>query len=101
MKTYSYLSTPKSVIRKKLKKNYKMELSRSDAQIITEIVNQGIDSHLEAVTNSTFEWEEGKLHCDISPHSMATIIRRLGERTDDEALMLRTDILFTLGIEEI
>lgn len=79
-----------------------MSLNKSDAQIIQEIVNQGIDARLEAVTNSSFNWDSNrKLNCSINPKDMLVILRRLSESEQEDAMNLRSDILSTLEIEEI
>jgi len=106
---YSYGTTPQEVVLKALDgKPYWMGLTGNDATLMVGVVNEGIDSHLEAVTESEFHWEREmvchRLMCSVSPHSMWVVLRRLLERDakgDDEAGLLRTDILTTLEIEEI
>ena len=112
-KSYSMGQTPKSVILKALKANGKTYTitaphGSSDAKLITRIVNMGIDSHLEAVTDSKFGNEKekvkglgGRLTCEFSNKDMLVILRRLWEDGSDEAWLLRSDILSTLEIEEI
>lgn len=90
---------------------FTMELAGEDADLMTEIVNAGIDSRLEGFTRSTFQWyihttgskaiplDEwsagggekrygraliGKLHCAIHPNEMQILIRRLVEIGDYE-----------------
>jgi len=89
--------------------NYPMELVAEDAELMRRMVNQGIDSHLEAVTG-TFDWGTrdvgGKplcsiLKCSVDPKGMICLLRRLIEDESEEAHMLREDILTTLDIEEL
>lgn len=105
MKTYNFGETPKKVILEALgNKRYPCALIQPDAELMKEAVNRGIDSHLEAVTDSTFTWDGHRLHCDISPKDLLVILRRLSEAYDKDgdidACYLRTDILQTLEIEE-
>ena len=86
-------------------KYYHMELVHPDDLLIVDVVNQGIDSHLQAITDSSFiRSESGRLICDISPNDLRVIIRRLLESDDDDiesAENLVLDIAGTIGIEEI
>ena len=108
-RTYSTGQTPAAAIRKALgAKPYHMSLTGSNITLMKSVVNEGIDSHLEAVTESTFTWESAqgarRLVCSISPRSMLCVLRRLqerGEAGNEEAATLRSDILTTLKIEEI
>lgn len=88
---------------------FTMELAGEDADLMTEVVNQGIDSRLEGFTRSTFQWHihtmkgtkipldewsagggekrygralVSKLHCTIHPAEMQILIRRLVEIGD-------------------
>lgn len=90
---------------------FTMELAGEDADLMTEVVNQGIDSRLEGFTRSTFQWHihtmkgtsipikewsagggekrygrafTSKLHCAIHPDEMQILIRRLVEIGDYE-----------------
>lgn len=117
--TFSWGTTPPEIIRERLEalgRPYPMELVGEDAEVIREVVNQGIDSHLEAIFG-TFEWKPRKLEsgavlavplcCELEPDSMLVLLRRLEEYdSDDEerqdaAMSLRSSILETLEIEEI
>ena len=80
---------------------YHMELVKSDAELIVRAVNQGIDAHLHAVTDSTFEAKGNRLVCNIAPGDLGVIIRRLLETEDEQAETLAGDICYMLGIEEI
>ena len=105
---YSYGETTDAVIRNVLtktgEKTYYMNLVGDDALLMRELVNKGIDSHLEAITGK-FEVVDDKyvgkrLHCHVDHKGMICLLRRLNEHESHEAMMLRTDILSTLGIEE-
>lgn len=80
---------------------YRMELVQPDADLIRNVVNQGIDAHLHAVINSTFEVRQNRLVCDIDPNDLGVIIRRLLETDEEQSEMLAGAICDTLGIEEI
>jgi hypothetical protein len=101
--SFSYGTTPENVIKKQLLKKfpdgYPMTIrSQNIWSAIAKAVNQGIDSHLDGFTRSKFDSKTGEVL--IHPEEMVTFLRRLGEG-DEEAMSLRTDILSTLGIEEI
>ena len=80
---------------------------RSDVEwkAIAKCVNEGIDSHLEAITErSTLNSSIGE--CVIHPEELHVLLRRMIETEGEfdpfgEVMSLRTDILCTLGIEEI
>jgi hypothetical protein len=101
--TFTYGTTPNAVITAALKgENFPMQLPRGeDADAIVAAVNQGIDSHLEAITDSRFYWAGGRLVCDVAPADMLVLLRRLGESDSDAAMSLRSSILTSLEIEEI
>jgi len=80
---------------------YHMELVNPDAGMIVAVVNQGIDSHLQAVTDSKFTVKDNRLVCDVSPSDLGVIIRRLLETGGDEEYSLAFGIASTLGIDEI
>jgi len=83
-------------------KGYYMSLVGEDAQAVVAAVNQGIDAYLEAC----FVPERGdrcgfagaRLHCHLSPASLATLVRRLLQ-SDDAAATLAAGICQTLGLE--
>lgn len=59
--TYNYGSTPLETITAALNDEpYWMVLTGKDAEVIVAVVNQGIDSHLEAFTESTFKWHNDR-----------------------------------------
>ena len=78
-----------------------MELVGRDTAVMTAVVNQGIDSHLEGITESKFHSQGKRLICDVSAKDMLIVLRRLGEMDDENAMSLRSSILTTLDIEEI
>jgi hypothetical protein len=104
MVSFSYGSTPEEFIDKRARaiapSGYSMEIKNQDEwDVLVEVVNQGIDSHLEGFTSSVFDSSTGK--CNIAPEEMKVLLRRLYESGSEEAWQLRTDILYTLNIEEI
>jgi hypothetical protein len=106
MKSYSFGTTPKKVILAALKselgnKPYHISAVLPDATLIKKIVNIGIDSCLEAMTESKFDWTGSRLECYISHKDMLVFLRRLYENGSEEAWSWRSDILSTLEIEEI
>jgi len=103
MKLYSFGTCPDKVIQKacnkQCPKGYSMKIVDKDEWvIIANAVNQGIDSHLEAITSrSTFNnW-----NCLVHPDELHVLLRRFIDWDNEKAWQLRTDILSTLGIEEV
>jgi len=101
---FSFGETPEEIIKERVTKQtpggYSMHIkNQNEWSVIAKAVNQGIDSHLEGFSRSTFDNKTG--NCLIHPEEMTTFLRRLAESSDEEAWILRTDILSTLGIEEI
>lgn len=88
-------------------KTYDMVLRGLDRKYVTAAVNQGIDSHLEACDVQGRDLYELKnnglsgteLHCKVSPKSLPVLLRRLASICDD-AHLLASDILYTLGIKD-
>jgi hypothetical protein len=87
---------------------YVMQLSREDAYFVSQAINQGIDSHLEAVFFGEFEGDHGKMGIEIiGADSLHTLLRRLieiGEAESDEngndgAIDFAGSILYTLDYE--
>jgi len=102
--SYSYGATPEDVIKKRVMaqtpNGYPMIIrNQKEWDVIVEVVNQGIDSHMEGFTKSTFDSKTGK--CLIAVEEIGTFLRRLLESDSDEAMSLRSGILETLNIEEI
>lgn len=76
---------------------YPMKLNSSDFIHVQTAVNQGIDSHLEAVA---FTQDDARIVItDVG--SMHTLLRRLLEDGSEEAQDLASSIMFTLGFEWI
>lgn len=102
MSAYSFLTTPpEAVLAATNGRPFSAWLNPQDAELLRQVVNQGIDAHLQAVTESAFSWEQGKLACVIAPPDLVVILRRLGELDSQPAQELRSSILEALGIEEI
>lgn len=102
VKAYSLGATPEDVIQQALAgERYPMTLAGEDIQPVVNAVNQGIDSHLQALTDSTFTWTGRKLACDVAPADMLVLLRRLYEDGSEAAWSLRSAILSTIGIEEV
>jgi hypothetical protein len=94
---------------------YPMSLVGAVARLVQQVVNQGIDSHLEACfvpdRGDAFTWTPRKLatgevhtvalDCTVSPESMPVLLRRLFEfegddQAYDQASHLAQDILDTI-----
>lgn len=110
--TFTWGTTPKDAILAALKavlgdKWYEMALNRPDAERVTRLVNQGIDSHLEAVTElRQRRGALGKLHLEFGHESLCVLLRRLLEDAtkedgNEESSDLRSSILTSLEIEEV
>jgi len=110
-RTYTFGTTPNDVILKALReqlgnKPYDMTVSRSDEPVVVRCVNQGIDSHLEAITQLEHGREEGnilgnRLEVSLGHESLCVLLRRLFEDGSEAAWGLRGAILDSLGIEEV
>lgn len=104
-KSYSFGMCPSEVITAAVKAQcpdgYPMVIKDQETwTAIVEAWNQGIDSHLEAISErSIADSSTGRvnIHCD----ELHTFLRRLYENGSDDAWLLRSDILSTLEIEEI
>ncbi len=100
--TYTLGESPAEVIiRACAGKRYDFSLVGGAREVVTNAVNQGIDSHLEAITGSEFVDTGARLEGHVAPHALPVLLRRLFEDGSDEAWSLRADILGTLGIEEV
>jgi hypothetical protein len=107
MQSFSFGTCPDDVIKSacydQCPEGYHMTIVDQDEwSIIANAVNQGIDSHLEALTErSTFN--NGS--CLVHPEELHVLLRRLYEIEDedfvDTAWQLRGAILETLDIEEL
>jgi hypothetical protein len=85
---------------------YEMSLVPEDAELVIKAVNQGIDSRLQAVTDSSFKWVRvndlfPRLECTVSPNDLGVILRRLLEDGGEEEYLLASAIAYTLSINEI
>lgn len=101
---YTYGTTPAEVITEACKQQcpdgYPMIIrSKQEWSVLASAINQGIDSHLEAITErSTFNSSTGE--CNVHPEELHVLLRRM-DNGDEEGENLRVSILSTLGIEEI
>lgn len=104
-RTFTLGTTPAALItrlcREQCPDGYPMTLrSQAEWSAISAAWNQGIDSHLEAITTrSTADASTGKVN--VHPEELHVLLRRLFEDGSEEAWSLRSDILSTLGVEEI
>jgi len=105
MQRFTYGTTPDDVIRAAAREQcpdgYPMLLrSPNDWTALAAAWNQGIDSHLEALTErSSADATTGKV--TVHPDELHVLLRRLLHDDGEEATMLRVDILSTLDIEEV
>jgi hypothetical protein len=105
MNRYSLGDCPDDVIRKACAEQcptgYHMTIrSKDEWAAIAAAWNQGIDSHLEALTTrSTADHTTGEVN--VHPDELHVLLRRLDEDGSDEAWSLRSAILQTLDIEEL
>lgn len=113
MQRFTYGTCPADVIRiavnTQCPNGYPMTIkSQREWKWISDAVNQGIDSHLEALTQrSTFNVSTGE--CNVHPDELHVLLRRLGEmeceeedeENGDSPHDLRSCILSTLDIEEV
>lgn len=76
---------------------YPMRLMGDDLQTVADIVNQGIDSHLEAVCTT----QDGRNVTIKDTASMRCFLRRCVESDDENARDLASGIMSTLGYEWI
>ena len=74
---------------------YEMGLNQHDLQIVADIVNQGIDSHLEVVRTK----QDGRKVTILDDASMRCFLRRCVESDDDNAHDLASCIMTTLNVE--
>lgn len=122
MQTFIYGETPTEVIKAALETDkkiqddggiYSMSPVRNAKTVVLKLVNVGIDSHLEACfmphRGDSFVDTGCRLECRVSIESMLVLLRRMtegflfldDENEEDEAMRLRSDILLTIGIEEV
>lgn len=76
----------------------------ADAKLFIQVVNQGIDSHMEAFTKSLFNWVDNRLVADVHESEIPILLRRLREVADAEenenAALLAGDIESVLREEK-
>lgn len=112
MERYTFGTTPEKTIKELLPDSYELSLpiNSDDCSLIINIINRGIDSHLEAVcleNRDYYKINNGRLELSLSKEGMVCLLRRLLEQTfeneeiDINAFSFRTSILSTIGIEEI
>lgn len=89
-------------IDKAQKDPYPMEFHAGKEYVaIALAINQGIDSHLQAVQFDKSQGTAGRTKITIALGSLSVLVRRLLEADTGEALRLATDICYTLEIELI
>jgi len=88
------------IINSRSLKAYPMEFHNGkDWQAIVAAINQGIDSHLQAVEFTQGNGEHGRNKVTLAPQSVSVLVRRLFEAGTDESETLARDICGTLDIE--
>lgn len=98
MQTLNYGEVPADLT---IDEPYKMELVASDETLVCEIINQGIDSHLEAVSFDDHGIVDGnKRHIEIKDSkSMRCFLRRCMESENEDMQDLASCIMQTLDYE--
>jgi len=97
MKTLNYGEVPANLT---IDEPYSMMLTASDETLVCEIINQGIDSHLEAVFFDDHGIRGNKRCIDIRDSaSMRCFLRRLMETDNENANDLASCIMQTLEYE--
>ena len=82
---------------------YPIECHRGsdDIKSLIKAVNQGIDSHLEAVFFKQSDGDHGRIKFTFEAASIPVLVRRLMKADDEESQRLGSDICGTLNIELI
>lgn len=107
MKTFSAIWSDAvgAAIKKAAPDFYQMDLARPDAETMIKVVNQGIDSHLEACfvpdRGDKYDVHGCRMTCKVSRESLPVLVRRLMESDDENAQSLASGICETIGIELI
>ncbi len=97
MKSLNYGEIPADLT---IDEPYDIGCNASDETIVAGIVNQGIDSHLEAVHTNDRGLKDNHHHIEIADSaSMRCFLRRCVESGDDETMDLASSIMTTLGYE--
>ena len=94
MKTLNYGTIPPDVT---IDEPYKMVLNHNDLEVVANIVNQGIDPHLEAVHTT----QDGNTIHIVDTQSMRCFLRRCMESNNEDAQDLASSIMQTLNYEWI
>jgi len=94
MKSLNYGTLPADL---EIDEPYKMRLNSRDLSVVADIVNQGIDSHLEAV----FTTQNGREVAIQDTSSLRCFLRRCVESDNGDAVELASSILYTLNYEWI
>jgi hypothetical protein len=68
-------------------------MSGEDHDLFTELINQGIDSRLEAFTGSRFAYRDNRLEMFFAPCELTTLLRRLLEVGSENADQWAVDIV--------
>jgi len=106
MKTISFSAMWNDKLREAIDKRslepYPMEFHRGQEwDAIVKAINQGIDSHLQAVEFKQSIGEHGRNKIVVSPATLSVLVRRLVESQDETAESLASSICGTLEIELI
>lgn len=72
---------------------FEMSMIGEDRQTLAKVINQGIDSRLEAFTKSEFRISNSRLFCWIHESELSILLRRLLELENDAAELLADDIV--------
>ncbi len=113
--THSFGQTPEETIREKLPHSYKMDLVRSDILSVLRAAKESKDQSLiDKITGEIGGGEvddfladpdemigPGKTLLYLDKDVMIPLLKALGDSSDDNAMALRSDILTTIGIEEV
>ena len=79
---------------------YEIECRGYDLEQITRCINQGIDSHLQAIYFDQFQGSYGRTGIRIvDAESLLILVRRLTELESENADQLASAIMETVGIE--
>ena len=75
-------------------------IGSSDAKLFTKIINQGIDSHLEAFVKSKFSHSDRRLILNFHKSEVPLLIRRLNDLGTEVSEMWASDIHDTFNRKE-
>jgi hypothetical protein len=94
-RTYTWGTTPKSVIRKALPPMYKMDLNEADYSLLEDALLALGPKDAERLVDAI------STRAEFYPDEMMLILESLGASDDENAMSLRSGILQTIGIEEV